>query len=129
VHADHAGQLAGTAVPGEVTRLQPDVAGPAWHRAAQLGGRGLAVQRTLEQAFLTGLAEELQQALGGPAQRTGRRDASETLHRGVPRDHGKARVGDDYRVVEAVDDARSKVIHVLDEYSASGARSTPSNVP
>jgi len=69
-----------------------------------------------------GLAKEFQQPLGRAAQRSGTRNARETLHRGIPRDHGQAGVGDDHRVVETVDDARSKVVHVLDEYSASGAQ-------
>ena len=70
-----------------------------------------------------GLAEKLQQALGRAAERTGTGDAGKTLHGGVPGNDRETGVNVDHRVVEAVDDARSKVIHVLDEYSASGSMS------
>ena len=48
------------------------MAGAAGHRTAQLSGRGLAVAGALEQTFLTGLAEELEQSLRGPPEGAGR---------------------------------------------------------
>ena len=68
-----------------------------------------------------GLAEKLQQPPGRGGRGAGTGDAGKTLHRGVPGNDRETGVGNNYRVVEAVDDARPKVIHVLDEYSSSGA--------